>query len=161
MEFARTGMSDASDSSGPASSSRTRQPDEDQLLDWSYSKSFLIFWSNNSTDLSFLLLYCHIKRQTEQGIIWFEMDLTLLRADLPQQHQQSPHLVTNMILLLKPLKYFSNISSAQITYDNEVVMPPDPPHICNSVFRIARCRTIELYQLWGEIIRLVSKTRSW
>ena len=54
------------------------------------------------------------------------------------------------------LIYFLHSFTAGITYDNEVVMSPDFPHVGNSVLRIASCRTIELHQLWGKIIKLMS-----
>ena len=54
-------------------------------------------------------------------------------------------------------QYSLHSCTAEITYDNEVVMSPDFPHIGHSVLRIARCRTIELHQLWEKIIKLISK----
>ena len=61
------------------------------------------------------------------------------------------------IKIIEMPKYFFFSFTARLTYDNEVVMSPDFPHVGNSVLRIAGCRTIELHQLWGKIIKLMSK----
>ena len=112
---------------------------------------FLIFWSPNSTNLSVLVLYWHIKRPTEHGgnLLWDEPDTSESRFATTAPAEPPP--ADQHHLAVK------DISSARITYDDKVVMSTDPPHVGNSVFRIPSCRTIELHQLWGEINRLVSK----
>ena len=114
---------------------------------------FLIFWSPNSTNLSVLVLYWHIKSPTEHidggNLVWAGPDTSESRFATTAPAEPPP--ADQHHLAVK------DISSARITYDDKVVMSTDPPHVGNSVFRIPSCRTIELHQLWGEINRLVSK----